>query len=126
MLGCATTQSKNLFTALGGEDGVTALVDNTIILIGSDEQIFHYFADTKISRFQQKLYLHLCEITDGPCTYDGDSMVDVHTGMDINEADFNHLVEILITAMNKSNIKTATQNRLLKRLAPLRDQVIYQ
>lgn len=123
---CATTPRQNLFTALGGEQGVVRLVDHMIESIGDDKQIFHYFADTKISRFRQKLYLHLCQVSDGPCHYDGDSMIDVHTGMNINEGDFNHLVEILIAAMDQEKLTQSTQNKLLKKLAPLRSEIIYQ
>lgn len=122
---CATAPQKNLFMALGGEQGVQSLVDKMITAIGKDPQIFHYFAETKVSRFRQKLYLHFCHIADGPCTYDGDTMIDVHTGMNINEADFNHLVDILVDAMAQQGIKSTTQNALLKKLAPLRQDIIY-
>ena len=123
---CATTPQKNLFIALGGEQGVQSLVDKMIAAIGKDPQIFHYFAETKVSRFRQKLYLHFCHVADGPCTYDGDTMIDVHTGMNISEADFNHLVDILVDAMTQQGIKSKTQNALLKKLAPLRQDIIYR
>lgn len=123
---CATTPQKNLFKALGGEQGVQSLVDKMITAIGKDPQIFHYFAETKVSRFRQKLYLHFCHVADGPCTYDGDTMIDVHTGMNISEADFNHLVDILVDAMTQQGIKSKTQNALLKKLAPLRQDIIYR
>ncbi|BCD98738.1 group I truncated hemoglobin [Marinagarivorans cellulosilyticus] len=123
---CATTPQKNLFIALGGEQGVQSLVDKMITAIGKDPKIFDYFAETKVSRFRQKLYLHFCHVADGPCTYDGDTMIDVHTGMNINEADFNHLVDILVDAMTQQGIKNTTQNALLKKLAPLRQDIIYR
>jgi hemoglobin len=67
----------------------------------------------------------LCELTDGPCQYDGDNMMDIHTGMKVTEKEFNHLVDLLINAMNNADIPHTLQNQVLSRLAPLRSQVIY-
>jgi hemoglobin len=52
-------------------------------------------------------------------------MVDIHTGMNINESDFNHLVDLLINAMEAEGIPHRIQNQLLARLAPLRENIIY-
>jgi len=123
---CATTPQQSLYDKLGGEPGVKAIVNSLIKEIGSDKQIFHYFADSRISRFRTNLTQHLCAISDGPCNYEGDSMTDIHTGMNINEKDFNHLVDLLINAMYTQNIPHNVQNQLLARLAPLRQQVIYK
>ena len=64
--------------------------------------------------------------TGGPCTYTGEELVEVHTGLDITEAEFNSLVEDLIDVMQERNIPRAAQNELLARLAPTRKDIIYQ
>lgn len=126
LVGCATHTAQNtLYDKLGGEAGVDAIVSSFIKQIGQDKQIFHYFADANISRFRTHLTTHLCAITDGPCKYVGDSMTDIHTGMKITEKDFNHLVDLLINAMNLRAIPHRIQNQLLARLAPLRASIIY-
>ena len=126
LVGCASHPSQNkLYDKLGGEAGVDAIVSGFIKQIGQDKQIFHYFADANISRFRTHLTTHLCAITDGPCKYTGDSMTDIHTGMKITEKDFNHLVDLLINAMNLQAIPHRIQNQLLARLAPLRASIIY-
>ncbi|WP_246128506.1 group I truncated hemoglobin [Pleionea sediminis] len=122
---CATTKKETLYKRLGGKEGIEKITDNLIKNIGKDKEIFHYFAKTNISHFRRGLNLHLCDVSDGPCRYDGDSMVDIHTGMNINKSDFNHLVELLINAMEEANVNIRTQNQLLARLAPLREQVIH-
>lgn len=100
------------------------VVDNLVNNIGQDDVIFHFFADSNVTRFKEKLYLHLCEVADGPCKYDGDSMIDIHTGMKIQEGDFNHLVELLIKAMDSAGVSYPLQNTLLYRLAPMRADII--
>lgn len=126
LVGCAAhAPETTLYDKLGGETGVKGIVSGLIEQIGQDKQIFHYFADAKISRFRSQLTGHLCAITDGPCKYTGDSMTDIHTGMNITEKDFNHLVDLLINAMNLQGISHRIQNQLLARLAPLRSNIIY-
>ena len=125
LFGCAHNQQQTLFDKLGGHDGLTNIVNGLIEQIGNDDQIFHYFADTRLSRFRSHLIDHFCAITDGPCEYTGDTMPDIHTGMKITESDFNRLVDLLITAMELQNIPHPVQNQLLAKLAPLRSQIIY-
>jgi len=122
---CVSTSETTLYNKLGGEEGVNNIVENLIQEIGQDEQIFHYFAEARVSRFRENLIEHFCAISDGPCQYTGDNMVDIHTGMDINESDFNHMVDLLINAMNTEGIPHRIQNQLIARLAPLREEIIY-
>ena len=123
--GCAHNPQHTLFDKLGGHDGLTNIVNGLIEQIGNDKQIFHYFRDARISRFRSHLIEHFCALTDGPCQYKGDSMVDIHTGMKITEKDFNRLVDLLINAMELQNIPHPVQNQLLARLVPLRTYIIY-
>lgn len=120
----ASNSKDTLFNRIGGQEVLEGMVDNLVKNIGQDDVIFHFFADSNVTRFKEKLYLHLCEVTDGPCTYDGDSMVDIHTGMNVREGDFNHLVELMIKAMDSSGITYPLQNELLSRLVPLRKEII--
>mgnify|MGYP003385428239 CR=1 FL=1 len=126
LVGCAAhTTQETLYDKLGGETGLDGIVSGLIDQIGQDKQIFHYFADARISRFRTNITQHLCAISDGPCKYTGDNMTDIHTGMNISEKDFNHLVDLLINAMNLQGIPHRIQNQLLARLVPLRTNIIY-
>ncbi len=118
--------STSLYQQLGGESGLERLVDNFIEQIAYDERIFPFFAQANVERFRSQFIQHICDLSDGPCQYTGDSMIDIHTGMSISEADFNRLVELLIDAMEATEIPYPVQNRLLARLAPLRSEIIHR
>lgn len=120
------TGQSTLYDRLGGEQGVDKIVNHLVQNIGHDQQIFHYFAEANVKRFKKHLAWHLCDISDGPCDYTGDSMQQIHDGMQINERDFNHLVDLLIDAMYKAGVSHPVQNQLLARLAPLRTDIIYR
>lgn len=124
MTGCATL-SPSLYEQLGGQRKVAEIVDNFIYEIEFNPTMFEYFKDTDIDRFREKLNQHLCVLAEGPCTYTGDSMEQVHSGMNITEADFNLGVDLFINAMDKAQIPHPLQNQLLRQMAPLRKEMIY-
>ncbi|GHG04762.1 group I truncated hemoglobin [Thalassotalea marina] len=124
-LGCSSkVTEESLYQQLNGQPGIEKIVDSFIQQIAKDKQIFPYFAKASVSHFRQGFITHLCDVSGGPCQYQGDNMNDIHTGMQITEADFNRVVELLINAMEENNITYPAQNRVLALLAPLRAEVI--
>ena len=121
---CQSRQDASLYQQLGEQQGLERLVDAFINQIGHDQQVIHYFKDTNISHFRTGFIQHLCSVVGGPCEYTGDNMVDIHTGMHINERDFNHVVDLLINAMTEVGLPTTAQNKVLYRLAPFRSDII--
>lgn len=124
---CVSHKSDTtLYEEIGGLVKINEIVENFIDEIGNDKKILPYFEDAEIDRFRDKLSEHLCEVSDGPCIYSGDSMIESHTNMNITEDAFNHTVDLLINAMTRSGLNHRLQNRLLKRLAPMRKDIIYR
>lgn len=124
-MGCQSSSLRpTLYAELGGDAKIDLLTDHFIDEISRNKIMFSYFERSDVVRFKEKFKEHLCMLTDGPCTYTGDNMIDVHTGMDITEHDFNLGVELLINAMNRSNIGHTTQNKILAVLARQRKQII--
>ncbi len=121
----ASSQPVSLYQKMGGEAALNQLVDQFMLGIARDPDILPYFAKTNVTHFRESFITHLCALSDGPCVYEGDSMYDIHAGMNITEADFNRVVEILITAMENVGIAYRLQNQLLARMAPLRDSIIH-
>jgi hemoglobin len=127
LLGCQSlSSSRSLFDELGGMPVIEKITNNFINEISFDQQIVQHFKESDIDRFRAKLIEQICVEAGGPCTYSGDSMVDVHTKMNITEAEFNRTVDLLINAMNKAGVAHRTQNKLLARLAPMRADIIYR
>lgn len=115
---------NSLYKKIGGHVVIERIVDAFIKRIAQDKDILPYFAKSSVSHFKQGFITHLCATTNGPCNYNGDSMIDIHTGMNITEKDFNRVVELLIASMEDAGIDYQYQNRILKTLAPLRPEII--
>ena len=119
-------QAGGYYQELGGKAGVEKIVDNFINEISFDQNIVKFFEGTDINRLREKLIEQFCHESGGPCEYTGDSMKDVHAGMDITKAEFNRVVELLQAAMDDAGTPQTAQNRLIRSLAPTRPDIIHQ
>lgn len=119
-------QADGYYQELGGKEGVEKIVDNFINEISFDQNIVKFFEGTDINRLREKLIEQFCHESGGPCEYTGDSMKDVHAGMDITKAEFNRVVELLQAAMDDAGTPQTAQNRLIRSLAPMRPDIIHQ
>ncbi|UZJ43885.1 group 1 truncated hemoglobin [Marinimicrobium sp. C6131] len=120
-----TGGDRTLYQALGGAEGVDAIVYDLIVRIADDERVVHRFKNVDINRFKSGLETYICSVSDGPCDYTGDSMRVVHAGHQYTDTEFNTIVELLIEAMEAQGVATPTQNRLLARLAQDYEDVVY-
>ncbi|MGE6659341.1 group I truncated hemoglobin [Pseudomonas sp. NPDC077408] len=117
-------KDDSLYRQLGGEPGITRIVEGMLLRIARDPRIVEHFQAVDIQRVRDKLIERFCVEAGGPCTYTGDSMEESHKGLALTPSDFNALVEDLQAAMTDEGVSMPAQNRLLARLAPMRGQVI--
>jgi hemoglobin len=128
-MGCVSTpsdDSASIYNQLGGQTKVEEIVDNFITEIEFDPTMFEFFKESNIERFREKLIEHICFLTGGPCDYTGDTMEQVHGGMSITEANFNHGVDLFIASMNKASVPHRIQNKVLATMVPTRKEMIYK
>mgnify|MGYP006441123873 CR=1 FL=1 len=117
-------RDATLYEALGERPGIRAIVDETLKNVADDARIVDIFADSDIGRLRAKIVEQFCAISGGPCEYTGDSMKESHAGLGIDAAEFNAFVEDMRTAMIDLQVPESAQNRLLARLAPLREDIL--
>jgi hemoglobin len=121
-------EAKNgsLYRDLGGGEGIARFVAAAVASAHSHPKIAVLFEDADDENLRQQLEDKICTLAGGPCTYEGLDMQEAHSGMEITEAEFDIFVELVIDAMEDAGIPHSARNRLLARLAPLREDVIYQ
>lgn len=124
--GCQTVPSTSLYDELGGMPVIEKIVDNYIDEISYDRLLAPHFMDSNIERVRSKLIEQICNLSNGPCQYTGDTMIEVHVSMQINEGEFTRSVELMINALTRAGVPYRTRNKLLAKLAPLRSEIIYR
>ena len=73
---------------------------------------------------RDQLVLQTCELIGGPCEYDGKTMLESHTGLNIKEREFYILVEYVQGAMRDVGLTYQQENRILKLLAPIKYETV--
>lgn len=120
----AVAAAPGLYQALGEKPGISRLMQDFVARVLKDPRIGEQFKDAKPQALQDSLTEQICQLSGGPCVYDGPDMESVHAEMDINKGHFNALVEVLQAAMDAQSIPFAQQNRLLALLAPMHRDII--
>lgn len=124
LVGCthqSTMHASNmpLYERLGGQASIEAVVENLLYRIADDDDMVGFFTNTNIDLFADSLASQLCEVSDGPCRYEGPPMDRAHQNMGLTDVHFNRLVEHLDAAMQAEGITLGARNDLLGRLAPM-------
>ena len=118
------TGDDSLYQTLGGQGGLTTLMDRFMERLLADARMRPFFKDADQQHVKEQLVLQLCVVSGGPCRRDGPDMKKAHDGMDVTRGDFNALVEVLQDTMDAQGIPFVAQNRLLAKLAPMHRQII--
>ncbi|GJM04270.1 MAG: hypothetical protein DHS20C09_02610 [marine bacterium B5-7] len=118
--------ADTLYTELGGSEAVTKFVTKAVETLHADQRVAFLFEDTDEEETIIQISDLICFLSSGPCEYDGQDMDEVHSGMEITEAEFDIFVSIVIDAMEFADIAHSTRNKLLALLAPMREEIINQ
>ena len=113
-----------LYQALGEKPGIDRLVDDFVNRAVKDPRIGAHFKDVKPAALKESLADQFCQLSGGPCKYEGADMKSAHADMQITKGHFHALVEVLQSAMDAQGIPFVQQNRLLALLAPMHRDVI--
>ena len=123
--GCSSTEKQSLYDEIGGHKTLNTVYGVAITRIYTDPVIGHYFKGVPKKHLRDQLVLQTCELIGGPCEYDGKSMLESHKGLNIKEREFYILVEYVQGAMRDVGLTYQQENRILKKLAPIKYETVY-
>src|SRR5690606_12062342 len=90
LAGCASQPARTtLYDDLGGEEGISSLVESLLEQIADDPRIAPQFVEIDLINLHGRLVEQICAEAGGPCTYGGKSMAEAHAHLAIRESDFN-------------------------------------
>ena len=115
---------QSLYQRLGGKEAITAVVDDFIGNVAGDARINKRFANANIPRLKTLLVEQICAASGGPCTYTGRDMTTAHTGMNIQSAEFDALVEDLVKSLDKFKVPERETGELLGALGGMKPAIV--
>ena len=88
-------EAKTLYDRLGGYDAISAVVQELLARLETDEQLGRFWehrGDDGIAREKQLLIDYLCASAGGPVLYTGRDNETSHRGMGIGESDWARFI----------------------------------
>lgn len=116
--------AKPLYERLGGEAAITAVVDEFLKRLTSNDKIKQRFAGANVPHLRKMLIEQICNATGGPQKYTGGDMKTVHTGMGIKPEEFNALVGDLVGALDHFKVPAAEKTELLTALGGMQKDIV--
>ncbi len=106
-----TPGTKTLWDRLGGEAGVSKVVDDFVAAAATDPKVDfsrggkYKLDEATVAHLKKELIDFFSSATGGPFEYKGKSMKEVHKGMGITNAQFDASVADLTVALEKNGVK---------------------
>ena len=121
----------SVYTRLGGNPAITAVIDDFIGKVAADARINAFFAaaaadPARLNRLKLNLVNQVGQASGGPEKYTGLDMKTAHKGMKITDVQFNALVEDLQNSLIKFKVESRTKIQLLTVLGGLRGEIVGQ
>jgi hemoglobin len=125
-LGSNADEAKgpSLFDRMGGEKAARQIVADTWHNHTTNPIVRNRFANSDGEYVKQKVYEIFAMATGADVKYTGKPMKQLHATMNINEAEFNAVVDDVMAALVKNKIGQQEQNEVLAILWSVRPDVV--
>jgi hemoglobin len=126
----ASSQPRPLWSRLGGEPAVKAVVHDFVALAANDPQVDftrggRYPLDAAgVANLERLLVELISAVAGGPLRYEGRPMKAVHQGMAITDAQFNALADDLVVVLKKYNVPKPEADELIRAIALTRKDIV--
>lgn len=125
MLGaCATPPATPLYQQFGGVEGLKQITDRTMDRVSTDPRTKRTFDGLRMGPLKDSVAAYVCQLADGPCQYEGETMANSHADLGITGAEFDLMVTMMRDEINRGGAPESAKNELLKRLAPTRRDIV--
>ena len=119
-----TTETASLYKRLGGEAKVRKIVNDILDKNYNNPYIGHYFRKVDMKKLKQLVFEFLSMGTGGPHKYTGRDMRTSHTGLKINEDDFQKGNLDVLLALEENGVGEGERNEVIAILDSMKHDVI--
>ncbi|KAA3637085.1 MAG: group 1 truncated hemoglobin [Calditrichaeota bacterium] len=120
----------SLYDRLGGLPAISVVVSDFLDVMEPDSILNMNPAIEKSRYAVPKEYLKyqvtamVCQATGGPCQYTGRNMAESHAHLNITEAEWDRMVELVTSVFAKHNVPEAEVNELMAIVGTLKKDIV--
>lgn len=118
---------ETLFDRIGGEEGISKLIDVFYDRVMGDPELSPFFAHTETSKLRAMQKEFFSEALGGPLFYSGRSMREVHAGRGIKKSHLrrftDHLLEVLREHQDELALTSQDIDAIYSRIALEADEI---
>jgi hemoglobin len=129
--GIPASPNPHLYERMGGQPGVTAIVDSFYDMLKQDpmmmrtfEGMFNDETGQRADRFKTMMRGLMCYMGDGGCWYVGLSMYAAHAHMDITEDEYGAMMDHLDRAMAINDIGADERKEMIDLFNELKADIV--
>lgn len=116
--------APSLYERLGGADGLSQIVRDTIALHHENPDITHFFNDVDDDVLAGHVIAFFAAGTGGPANYQGRDMTTAHASMDISDAVYDSAVADVLKAVKANGVDAGSAAEVAAILESLRPAVM--
>jgi hemoglobin len=118
------TQKATLYERLGKESHIRKIVNELLDKNASNPLIAYHFKNVDMDKLKQLVFEFFSMGTGGPHKYTGRDMRTTHTGMNIDEKEWESATNDTIWALDKNGIGPAEIKEVIAILESLKGEVV--
>ena len=118
------TQKATLYERLGKESRVRKIVNDVLDKNANNPLIAYHFKNVEMDKLKQLVFEFFSMGTGGPYKYTGRDMRTAHTGMKINEKEWESATNDMIWALDQNGIGPAEKNEVIAILESQKGEII--
>jgi hemoglobin len=116
--------APSLYERLGGDEGLTKIIRDTIALHHKNPDIAQYFTDVDDDVLAGHVIAFFAAGTGGPVNYQGRDMTTTHASMNLSDADYDSAVADVLAAVKANGVDAESAAEVAAILESLRPAVM--
>ncbi|GAA0546626.1 group I truncated hemoglobin [Actinomadura livida] len=114
----------SIYESIGGEEALTAVVDDLYERILADDLLNTYFVGLNVNKVKGRQVEFFGQALGGPMAYQGRAMKDVHLGLGIEQEHFDRVADHLVASLIDAGVPKETIGEIAAIVLPLADHIV--
>jgi hemoglobin len=125
-----TGDGPSLFDRLGGLEAIAIVVDDFMTAFVQDPVVMANPAVRERKTPERLPYITyqvttvVCEVTGGPCRYEGATLAAAHAGLNVSAEEWNRMGSVFAATLDRHAVPEAEQEELLAILGGTRSDIV--